>query len=181
MVRVPFISLALMLAVAACGGNDPVDKNAGKTAGLPDINAAAPSAIGEPHVATEPAKAATAAPAVSIPVALQGRWGLTPGDCMPGRADAKGLMVVSADLRQLVHQRLLRVQAARGVADKNGDTPRQPCVDGVETDGDSVSGNFTFTGEGQSWTKYEALEVAHGKLTRTETRPTASFTYAKCS
>lgn len=161
MVRVPFISLALMLAVAACGGNDPVDKNAGKTAGLPDINAAAPSAIGEPHVATEPAKAAPVA-AASIPAALHGRWGLTPADCMPGRADAKGLMVVTADG--------LRFYESRAVP-----------ADGVDTDGDSISGNFAFTGEGQSWTKYEALEVAHGKLTRTETRPTASFTYAKCS
>ena len=45
----------------------------------------------------------------------------------------------------------------------------------------SIAGNFAFTGEGQSWTKYEALKVEKQTLTRTETKPTASFSYAKCS
>ena len=52
---------------------------------------------------------------------------------------------------------------------------------GVDTDPSSISGNFAFTGDGRSWTKYEALEVNQQRLTRTETNPSASFSYARCS
>ena len=54
-------------------------------------------------------------------------------------------------------------------------------VDGAQVDADSISGNFAFTGEGQSWTRYEALKVDKQRLTRTETNPSASFSYAKCT
>jgi hypothetical protein len=162
MIRVPFISCLAVLAVAACGGNDPVAKGANQTAGLPDINATAPSAAGEPHSQTEPAKPLPAA-AAGIPAALQGRWGLTPADCMPGRADAKGLLIVTAQE--------LRFYESRAV----------PAADDVGTGADAISGNFAFTGEGQSWTKYQALKVDKHGLTRTETNPSASFSYAKCS
>lgn len=161
MIRIPFISCLAVLAVAACGGNDPVASDANQSAGLPDINAAAPSANGEPHNQTGPAKPLPA-PAVHIPGALQGRWGLTPADCMPGRPDAKGLLEIGADG--------LRFYESRAV----------PLAD-VVSDADSISGNFAFTGEGQSWTKYEALKVDKTVLTRTETKPSASFSYAKCS
>src|SRR3954447_10370863 len=160
--RVPVVSLAIVLSVAACGGNRPVDKAAetGRTDALPDINATAPSAAGEPHVDTQPAKPLPA-PSVAIPAALQGRWGLTPADCAPGRSDAKGLLTISgSDLR------FYKSRAVPG-----GD---------VTTDANSAAGNFHFAGEGQSWTKYEALKVGKGRLTRTETKPSASFTYAKC-
>lgn len=160
--RVPVVSLAILLSVAACGGNRPVDKAAetGRTDALPDINAMAPSAAGEPHVDTQPARPLPA-PSATLPAALQGRWGLTPADCMPGRSDAKGLLTISASD--------LRFYESRAV----------PAAD-VTTDANSAAGNFAYTGEGQSWTKYEALKVEKGRLTRTETKPSASFTYAKC-
>jgi len=50
----------------------------------------------------------------------------------------------------------------------------------VESDADSITGNFHFTGEGQSWTKFETLQRQKDKLVRTDSNPTASFTYAKC-
>ena len=159
--RVPFFSCLALLAVASCGGSDPVDDHANRTAGLPDIKTRAPSATGEPHADTQPAKPLPA-PATKIPAALQGRWGLTPADCMPGRSDAKGLLVVTADD--------LRFYESQAV----------PAED-VVSDGDSISGSFAFTGEGQSWSKYEALKVDKTVLTRTETKPSASFSYAKCS
>jgi len=81
---------------------------------------------------------------------------------MPGRSDAKGLMLITSGE--------LRFYESRAV----------PVAD-VTSDTDSMSGNFAFTGEGQSWTKYEALRVDKGRLTRTETNPSASLTYAKCS
>jgi hypothetical protein len=160
-IRVPFISCALVLAVAACGANDPVDDKAKNTDGLPNINVTAPSAAGEPHVKTAPSEGSSM-PAVRIPAALQGRWGLTPGDCMTALGDAKGMLVIN--------EGELRFYESRAV----------PAAD-VAGDGNSISGNFEFTGEGQSWTKYEALRLDKGVLTRTETRPTASFSYAKCS
>src|SRR5689334_7482481 len=162
MLRVPFISIFALLAVASCGGRDPVDnKAAARTTGLPDVNVPAPSATGEPRGATTPAKPEPA-PTARIPAALQGRWGLTPADCMPRRSDAKGLLTITADN--------LRFYESRAVP-----------ADEVDGDADSIAGNFAFTGEGQSWTKYEALKVDKGRLTRTETKPSASFSYAKCS
>ena len=159
----PVISCALVLAVAACGGKNPVDKKAANTAGLPDINAAAPTAAGEPHARTAPAQAAPVPqPAVKVPAALQGRWGLTPADCTTALGDAKGLLVINSDE--------LRFYESRAV----------PAAD-ADSDTNSISGNFAFSGEGQSWTKYEALKIDNGRLTRTETKPTASFSYAKCS
>jgi len=159
--RIPFISCLTFLAITACGASDPVDDKAARsTTGLPDVNATAPSANGEPHGKTEAAKPLPA-PSSAIPTALQGKWGLNPADCMPGRSDAKGLLTIGpADLR---------FYESRAVP--TGD---------IVTDEDSMSGNFAFTGEGQSWTKYQALKVDKGRLVRTETEPTASFSYAKC-
>jgi hypothetical protein len=159
--RVPYLSCALLLAIAACGGSDPVDDKAESTTGLPDINAIAPTATGEPHVDTEPAKPLPA-PAAGIPAALQGRWALTAADCTSTHGDTKGLLVITPAELHFYESRA--VPAAE-----------------VTSDSDSISGNFAFTGEGQSWTKYEALKVDKRGLTRTETNPTASFSYAKCS
>jgi hypothetical protein len=160
--RVPFVTIALLFAVAACGGRDPVDDKAvAGTGGLPDTNATAPSASGEPRADTEPAKPLPP-PTSKIPALLQGRWGLTPADCMPHRSDAKGLLTITADD--------LHFYESRAVP-----------ADGVASDENSISGDFAFTGEGQSWTRYEALKVEKGRLTRTETKPSASFIYAKCN
>jgi hypothetical protein len=51
----------------------------------------------------------------------------------------------------------------------------------IDADSDSISGTFAFTGEGQSWSKYETLKIDKSHLTRTESKPTVSFSYAKCS
>lgn len=162
MFRVPFITTALVLALFACGKPDPVDdKAAAAAARLPKVNPPAPSATGEPRAATAPARPLPA-PAVTIPASLQGRWGLSPGDCMPGRSDAKGLLVISPNE--------LRFYESRAVP-----------APGVQADTGSISGNFAFTGEGQTWTKYESLKLDKQVLVRTETKPTASFSYAKCS
>ena len=161
MARLLLINLALILAVAGCSKPNPVDRQAGNTGGLPDINASAPTTTGEPHVATGPAQQLPPS-ATTIPAALQGRWALSPGDCTSTRGDAKGLLIVTPSE--------LRFYESRAVP--TGD---------VQTDSDSMSGNFAFTGEGQSWTKYESLKIDKQVLVRTETKPTASFSYAKCS
>jgi len=96
MFRVPFITSALVLALFACGKPDPVDdKAAGAAARLPTVNAPAPSATGEPRAATGPARPLPT-PAATIPPALQGRWGLSPADCMPGIFSASFAMSMHA-------------------------------------------------------------------------------------
>jgi hypothetical protein len=159
--RISVITGTLLLALEACNRDGPVDNLASNSAGLPDINAAAPSAGGEPHADTQPAKALPVASS-NIPAALRGRWALTPADCMLERAGAKALLVVSGDE--------LRFSESRAVPAAN-----------VAADSRSISGDFTFIGQGRSWTKYEALKVDNQTLVRTEMNPTASFTYAKCN
>ena len=51
---------------------------------------------------------------------------------------------------------------------------------GASADSDSITGNFAFTGEGQSWTKFETFERQKDRLVRTESNPAASYSYAKC-
>ena len=51
----------------------------------------------------------------------------------------------------------------------------------IQSDSTTISGNFNFTGEGQTWSKFEAIKLQGRDLVRTETNPTASFTYAKCT
>ena len=160
--RFPLISCAAIGALAACGKPDPVADNA-TAVNLPvPSNDAAPSPLGGPP---EHATEDTAAPGASaglIPLALQGRWGLAPGDCTSTRGDAKGLLVVSGNE--------LRFYESRAVPSP-----------GAQADGgDSINGNFNFSGEGQSWTRFETIERHKDKLVRTESNPAASYTYAKC-
>jgi hypothetical protein len=153
---VPFF----MLAMIACSRSDPVDDQANNTAGLPTLNEPAPDATGAPPanaVAEQPAPETEA----KIPAALHGRWGLTPGDCTSTRGDAKGLLIVGpADLKFYESRAVPKPDAQTGA--------------------DSISGDFAFTGEGQSWTKFEAIELQGQQLVRTESNPMASFTYARC-
>ena len=100
-------------------------------------------------------------PAAAIPAALHGRWGLTPGDCTSTRGDAKGLLTIGADELRFYESRA--VPAAK-----------------LETSADTISGDFAFTGEGQSWARYQALELQKDRLVRTERDPTDSFSYVRC-
>jgi hypothetical protein len=158
----PFIvCLLLPMTIIACSKRDPVAKEASAaTANLPVINDSVPDATGAP-----PAKApATVAPQQAgraIPTSLQGRWGLSPMDCTSTKGDAKGLLVVNADQIAFFESRAV------------------PASDAM-TGTDSISGNFSFTGEGQSWTKFEAFSLKGSELVRTESNPVASFTYARC-
>src|SRR3954469_24967549 len=138
MARLLFLTLPL-LSIAACGKPHPVDESQARaTQMLPQVNARAPTAPGEPHVATAPGRALPAS-AAQIPAALQGRWGLSPADCATTRGDAKGLLIVTPNDLHFYESRAV------------------PASD-VAADGDSVSGDFVFAGEGQRWSKFEALK-----------------------
>jgi hypothetical protein len=165
--KVVFLCLGLA-ALSACGKPDAVDKAAKNATALPVLNEPLPSPTGAPptNVATTPAPPAAAettppASAAKIPAALQGRWALTPRDCTSPLGDAKGLLMISGSE--------LRFYESRAVPAAN-----------VQTSPSSISGNFAFTGEGQSWTKNETFELQEDKLVRTESDPMASFTYARC-
>jgi hypothetical protein len=86
---------------------------------------------------------------------------MTPADCTSTRGDAKGLLVVSADWMVFYE--------SEAVPARN-----------VETSNDSISADFAFTGEGQSWTKFQTLTLDDDRLVRTESSPMASFTYVRC-
>ena len=147
-------------AVAACDARNPVDAKAGNTDGLPIIDKPAASATG-----ARPANAidsqSVAVSGERIPAVLHGRWGLAPADCTSTRGDAKGLLVVGPDE--------IRFYESRAVPGAN-----------AQTGTDSISGDFRFTSEGQTWTKFQALELQRNELVRTESNPMASFTYARC-
>lgn len=125
-----------------------------------------------PLTASEPAQpAAIASPtdadqAKQIPVALQGRWGLVPGDCTSTRGDAKGLLTVSASaLRHYESVGKLR------------------SVSSATTN--SISGTFAYTGEGMNWTRNVMLSV-QGNGNSLNFRdsgadsPPSDRTYARC-
>jgi hypothetical protein len=155
-------------ALAACSAPSPVAKDARNTVSVASTNTPAPvaNASGAPpsnQVQAQQLPAGASAKAtLELPAALHGRWGLAPMDCTSTRGDAKGLLVIGPGE--------LRFYESRAV----------PTAD-VQSDAGSAAGTFNFTGEGQSWAKYEALKVRQNLLIRTESNPTASFTYAKCS
>ena len=167
--RLPFLTSAVLLVIAACGEPDPVANNVSADNLPVAANAAKPatSPVGAPPRTAAEAprdpKAASAAPEapVTIPAGLQGRWGLTPGDCSSQRGDAKGLLVISGDS--------LRFYESRAVPSAS-----------VQVRDDSIRGDFRFTGEGETWTRFERLELNGANLVRTESNPAASYTYAKC-
>lgn len=162
----PIIVLTAVMSAGACSGRDPVADEVNQLAAAPtnvgmlppDESAATPTneqdnGIDDPT--PPPAEAG------KIPASLHGRWGMTPADCTSTRGDAKGLLTVSADSLRFY------------------ESVAKPAAD-VRTSDNSVSGNFAFTGEGMTWTKFEALELQRGKLVRTESDPMTSYTYARC-
>lgn len=160
--RLPVISVTLIAAIAACSKPGPVAKDANDVMALPvasQQNADTPA--GGPPETHSATSAAPSAPTVPLPSELQGRWGLTPNDCTSALGDAKGLLVVNGGE--------LRFYESRAVPSR-----------GVQSDARSITGNFHFTGEGQTWTRFEKIELQKDKLVRTETNPAASYTYAKC-
>jgi hypothetical protein len=159
--------IPLLLAAAACERRDPVAEEANDVAGLPapaDATTTDPSGAPPPPNSSSPPSPGSgpSQTVATIPAALHGRWGLTPADCTSTRGDAKGLLIVSAAD--------LKFYESRAVPSGN-----------TQSSSDSFSADFTFTGEGMTWTKFETLQMKGKELVRTESSPMASFTYAKCA
>lgn len=161
--------IAGALALASCGGGGPVADDAENVTALPSVDNVAggrdgvPSADGAPpqNSAAAPAPSTPAGRAATIPAVLHGRWGMTPGDCDVATGAAKGHLLVTSDGLRFFESRAVPVANA-------------------ESSPNSFSADFAFTGEGQTWTKYQALALDDDRLVRTESSPMASFIYARC-
>ena len=154
---------ALAAAVGACDGDDPVAHGPSNIVGNVD-NAEVEVLPADESDATSSADLATGVDAPGdgpIPAALQGRWGMTPQDCTSTRGDAKGLITISGD----------RMKFYESTARPSSD---------VQASADSVSGKFDFTGEGQTWTRHQVVEIQKGNLVRTQSDPMESYTYVRC-
>lgn len=142
--------------LGACNRQGPVDNRA---------DALAPEAVSnggaDVMAGGAPPVSADADASGIIPVALQGRWGLTPGDCTTTNGDDKGLLTITGERLIFYESR-----AVPGTS--------------IETRPDRISGNFDFTGEGQNWSKYVSLKLVSAGLLRTERSPLRSYTYARC-
>ena len=166
--RPHFLPVLAALALAGCGGSDQIANDA-NTEALPapatansfEPNGTPPPANAAAAPQPTPANAATPQAAGKFPAALQGRWGMVPEDCTSTRGDAKGLLIIS--------ETDMRFYESRAVPTAN-----------VETSNNSISADFSFTGEGMSWTKFESLQLQEGRLVRTVSTPMASYTYARC-
>ena len=152
------IGLSLIGLLAACSG----DTAAPEPTGTGETTLAA-SAGPEP----EPATTGHNATATNqIPVALQGRWGLVPGDCTTTRGDDKGLLTIGAsDLRHYESVGKLR------------------SVSSATTN--SINGTFDYTGEGMNWTREVTLTAQNdGKSLDFRDKgsdgPPGNRTYTRC-
>ena len=167
MKSVTFLTALASLSLSACGQRGPVADNVNQSGNVvaavnaANAKAAAVKPADLPPTEGPSANMRTAGETGGIPGALRGRWGLSPEDCTTTRGDAKGLLEITADQ--------LRFYESRA-------TPSAK----VQTSADSLSGNFAFTGEGQSWTRYETLQLQKDKLIRTERDPMESFIYVRC-
>ena len=79
--------------LAACEKRDPVADEANAIPAAPvDSDSAGTVAGGRRRRRDQ--RVAAGGP---IPATIQGRWGLTPADCISNRGDAKGLLIIAAD------------------------------------------------------------------------------------
>ena len=150
------------LALTACSSEAPAPE-----ASATPAETASPAV----EVTDTPAIAAPEAPPLrTIPAAFHGRWGLVPGDCTSTRGDAKGLITVTDDAIRF-YESVARPVALTPVGARR------------------LDGNYAATGEGQTWTLLQRLEVsADGKtLTRTvdqgDSAPSPGgnrFVYTRC-
>ena len=151
---------AVFLLLAACGGADEPALPSGDETPIPVEPSGGIGDAGSP--AAEPSETSAA----GIPEPLRGRWGLVAADCEPGRSDAKGLLVVSAD-------KLEFYESVGTLGEASERTPMR------------LRASFAFTGEGMSWTRDMLLEAQDsGKaLIRQEFGADAApnpFRYMRC-
>jgi hypothetical protein len=128
---------AALLLLPACGGADEPALPSGDESPIP---VEADGGIGD---AATPAAAPGEISAVGIPEPLRGSWGLVAADCEPGRSDAKGLLVISAD-------KLKFYESVGTLGEASERTPMR------------LRASFALTGEGMTWNRDMLLDVRDG-------------------
>lgn len=154
--------------LTGCGSNpDPQEQANNASPPAMQENIAEPDAMPTDAPAlNETALNKAGAGDTAIPAALQGRWGQVANDCQPGRADAKGLLVITADT--------LKFYESSGKVGK------------VETRTASrLVANFAMMGEGMEWNRRMAFDLSNGGRTmvRNESGAEAPYepvTYQRC-
>ena len=146
-----------LLALAACDGGTQSAETSAEEARA-EGNIVGGGAVSSPN--------APAQEAAGIPAAIHGRWGLVAADCEPGRADAKGLLTITADKLEF-YESVGELGDMEAVAD------------------DRIHATFDFEGEGMEWKREMALELQEigDALVRREFGTDAapgSFRYTKC-
>lgn len=98
-----------------------------------------------------------------IPAAFQGRWGMVPADCTSTSGDTKGLITIDGDS--------IKFYESRGKLNKI-----------MLSAPENFTGNFAFTGEGESWTNSQNFKLtgSGNTLVRNETDIAESYTYQRC-
>jgi hypothetical protein len=89
---------------------------------------------------------------------------MVPADCTSTRGDNKGLITVDADSIRFYESRATLAKVTMNAPE-------------------NFTGDFRFTGEGQTWTKPQNLKLtaSSNTLIRSETEPAMSFTYKRCA
>ena len=164
------LPVMLLLALAAC--NPPSEPNATDPGELnieaADIEAVPPSETSANGAASMPVPPNPVPPEVAggtiIPAAFHGRWGMVPADCISTRGDNKGLITVDANGIKFYESRANLIKVTMNAPE-------------------NFTGDFRFTGEGQTWTKPQNLKLtgSSNTLIRSETDPSMSFTYKRCT
>ncbi len=164
MTRTSFATALVALALTAC--QQPDDANiaideVNNSASSGDIESLPPSEQGgaavELNSGTDTSDAAGQGSA--IPAQYRGRWGMVAADCTSTRGDTKGLITIA--------------DRTVGFYESTATLKRQrPAI------ATSFSGEFGFTGEGQTWDKVMTFTRTGDTLDRAD--DDRSFTYQRC-
>ncbi len=145
-----YLIIALSAGLAACNSGPIDEPAAADDMATPAVttDTAAPAMPPAPS-ATAPVENVASGDGMAmttIPAALQGRWGINEADCTMTSGDDKGLIRVSD--KQI---RFYESTAKLGKISESSDT--------------RIVADFSFSGEGQSWSKGMTLDAQDGGKT----------------
>ena len=161
--------LAAALLLAGCGrggdagGNDGAGNGDDESIAAVQPEQVPPELTGDPQNTVVPVALPSPSALAGLPPAFEGRWGMTPGDCDPARADAKGLMTIAGG-------RIVFAEARAVPSDLHATSPGR------------VAATLTYTGERETWRRATAFTLLdEGRtLVREEQDPAGSFRYSRC-
>ena len=143
------LALALVACQPASDSNNVAIDGTNATV-PPDVAVLPPS---------EDAAAAEPSAADSIPSQYRGRWGIVPADCTSTRGDAKGLITIAEGTIRFYESTATLKEQRPAIAT-------------------SFSGQFDFTGEGQTWQRVMTFTRTGDTLKRADDE--GNISYKRC-